>query len=35
VYDPDNASQYGFIVDDAGEHHIGTATFSFDNDPIW
>lgn len=27
VYDPDNASRYGFITDDVAHHH-GTATFS-------
>ena len=35
VYDPGNASQYGFIVDDSGQHHVGTASFGFDGDPLW
>ena len=35
VYDPDNASQYGFITDDVAHHH-GTATFSqIEEDPLY
>ena len=35
VYDPGNASQYGFITDDVAHHH-GTAAFSqVEEDPLW
>ena len=39
VYDPDNASQYGFVTDafdpHTGQHTQGTASFSFEGDPMW
>ena len=39
VYDPDNASQYGFVTDafdpHTAQHTKGTASFSFEGDPMW